>query len=266
LQPAYTNTTRPFYKQLPNITTISYIASTGQGNYHALQASVEHRLQHGLTYLANYTWAHGLNDTPDYGGAEGWGIIPSQIHTLDYGNSDVDIADQVNLAVVYALPFGSSLRGVKGAIARGWQTNLLFAWQTGFPVTVVNSANRTGTTTSTGSDRPNQSASATVSKPDLAHWFNTSVFSPQPLGTLGSERRNQIYGPSARHADVSAFKSLSIRERATLQFRAELFNITNTASFSTVNAQLGTSSFGTVSGLVPNYLPRTAQFALKLEF
>jgi len=45
-----------------------------------------------------------------------------------------------------------------------------------------------------------------------------------------------------------------------------LFNITNSASFSTVNAQLGTSAFGTVSGLVPNYLPRTAQFALKLEF
>ena len=266
LQAAYTNATRPYYKQLPNITTISYIASTGQGNYHALQLSVEHRLQHGLAYLANYTWAHGLNDTPDYGGAEGWGIVPSQIHTLDYGNSDVDLTNQVNLAIVYALPFGSRLRGVEGAIARGWSANLLFAAQSGFPVTVVNSANRTGTTTSTGSDRPNQSGSAGVPKQSLAHWFNTSVFTPQPLGTLGSERRNGIYGPGARHADVSAFKSFNIRERANLQFRAELFNITNSASFSTVNAQLGTSAFGTVSGLVPNYLPRTAQFALKLEF
>jgi hypothetical protein len=53
-----------------------------------------------------------------------------------------------------------------------------------------------------------------------------------------------------------------------LEFRAELFNVTNTASFasSAVGAQPGTSCFGKVSGLTNNYVPRMAQFALRLEF
>jgi hypothetical protein len=268
VEPAYTNTTRPFYGTLPNITTISYVASTGQGIYNALQVGVERRLQRGLTYTANYTWAHGLNDTPDYGGAEGWAVVPAQIHTLDYGNSDVDLADQFNTAIDYALPFGSALKGLAGGIAHGWQTNILWSWQTGFPVTVVNAANRTGTTTSTGADRPNQVASIQTSGQSISNWFNKAAFSPQTLGTLGSERRNQIYGPHARHLDFSLFKTFPLFERAELEFRAELFNLTNTASFasSSVGAQLGTSTFGTVTGLTTNYVPRTAQFALKLQF
>jgi hypothetical protein len=268
VQAAYTNTTRPFYSALPNITTISYQASTGQGIYNAFQLGVERRMQRGLTYTANYTWAHGLNDTPDYGGAEGWGVVPARIHTLDYGNSDVDIADQFNTAIDYVFPFGSTLKGFSGALAHGWQTNVIWAWQTGFPVTVVNSTNRTGTTTSTGADRPNQIASTSVSNQSITNWFNKAAFSAQAMGTLGTERRNQIYGPHARHLDISVFKRFPIYERAELEFRAEIFNVTNTASFASsgIGAQLGTASFGSVSGLTNNYVPRMAQFALKVEF
>jgi hypothetical protein len=268
LEAAYTNTTRPYYSTLPNITTISYQASTGQGMYNAFQLAAERRMEHGLTYSANYTWAHGLNDTPDYGGAEGWAVVPALIHTQDYGNSDVDLEDQFNTAIDYVLPFGSTLKGIPGAVAKGWQTNVIWSWQTGFPVTVVNAANRTGTTTSTGADRPNQVASIQASGQSISNWFNKAAFAPQTLGTLGTERRNQIYGPHARHLDVSLFKTFPIYERADLEFRAELFNLTNTASFasSSIGAQLGTSTFGTVTGLTNNYVPRTAQFALKLEF
>ena len=260
------NTVRPYYSVLPGVTAISYLASTGRGVYNAFQTSLEHRTQHGLTYTANYTWAHGLNDSPDYGGAEGWGVIPSQIHDLDYGASDVDIRHQMSTSINYALPFGTTLKGVEGAALRGWQANVIWAWQTGFPVTVINSANRTGTNLSAGTDRPNQTGSARVSNPTISNWFNTAVFTPQTKGTLGSERRNTIYGPHARHLDLSLFKRFPVHERADLEFRAELFNVTNTASFTGVNAQLGTSSFGTVSGLTNNYVPRSAQFALKLEF
>jgi hypothetical protein len=207
-----------------------------------------------------------LNDTPDYGGAEGWGITPAQIHRLDWGNSDVDIRHQAAGTVNYQLPWGASLTGVKGVLARGWQTNAIFVWQTGQPFTVVNSKNRTGTTLSTGSDRPNQIGSGHVSDPSISKWFNTADFATQTLGTLGSERRNSLYGPHSRHVDLSVFKKFMLSERISLEFRAELFNVTNTASFTGVNAQLGTSNFGTVSGLTNGYVPRSAQFAVKFQF
>jgi Carboxypeptidase regulatory-like domain/TonB dependent receptor len=260
------NTLRPYYSVLPGISTISYIASTGAGSYNALQTSVERRARHGLTYIANYTWAHGLNDTPDYGGAEGWGVIPSRIHELDYGNSDVDVADQFAATVNYELPFGTSATGLKGVALKGWQANALAAWQTGQPFTVVNSSNRTGTTLSTSSDRPNQLGPARLSNRSVTKWFDTSKFAAQPLGRLGNEARNSLYGPPSRHLDVSLFKTFPIHERATLEFRAELFNVTNTASFTGVNANLGASNFGTVSNLTNNYVPRSAQFALKVQF
>ena len=260
------NTLRPYYSVLPGVTTISYIASTGRGSYNALQTSMERRTRNGLTYTVNYAWAHGLNDTPDYGGAEGWGVIPSRIHELDYGSSDVDVANQIAGTINYALPFGAALTGFRGAVLRGWQTNALAAWQTGQPFTIVNSANRTGTTLSTGSDRPNQIGTGRVAHPTIAKWFNTAAFVAQRPGTLGNESRNPLYGPHAGHVDFSLFKQFPIHERATLEFRAELFNVTNTASFTGVNSQLGTSNFGTVSSLTNSYVPRSAQFALKLEF
>jgi hypothetical protein len=50
------------------------------------------------------------------------------------------------------------------------------------------------------------------------------------------------------------------------EFRAEGFNITNTANFSTPNATLQTGTFGTITALSPAYTPRLFQFALKLSF
>lgn len=89
----------------------------------------------------------------------------------------------------------------------------------------------------------------------------------QTPGTVGSERRDQLFGPHYRHVDLSAVKTFPIGDRFNLQFRAESFNLTNTANFAVPNASLnGGPQFGQITATSTAYTPREFQFALKLTF
>jgi hypothetical protein len=85
---------------------------------------------------------------------------------------------------------------------------------------------------------------------------------PQTIGNLG---RNTVRGPDAVNVDFSAFKEFQPRERMTLQFRAEMFNILNHPNLGMPNNVFNTSAFGVI-GSTGNYLARNIQFALKLLF
>jgi hypothetical protein len=119
---------------------------------------------------------------------------------------------------------------------------------------------------SSGADRPNQLLGATLSKPGVNRFFNTEAFAAQTPGTLGDERSNQLYGPHNRRIDASLFKGFALNREATLQFRTEVFNVTNTATFSAPSNYLGGANFGQLTDLTSGYTPREIQFALRLQF
>jgi hypothetical protein len=56
---------------------------------------------------------------------------------------------------------------------------------------------------------------------------NGSVFVPPAQGTLGSEQAGAIYGKPYRNWDFSVTKNWKFRERYSVQFRAEFFNVLN---------------------------------------
>ena len=60
-------------------------------------------------------------------------------------------------------------------------------------------------------------------------------------------------------------KNFAIRERIRLQFRAEVYNVTNIANFVNPNSAFGSPAFGTISS-TGNSIPRQMQFAAKLIF
>jgi hypothetical protein len=263
------NALRPYYAQLPNVTSMPIIESNGQGNYNALQISFNRRTKAGLTIVTSYTYARNLDDAlaTSVNGNDGYAVIPSKIATVDYGNSDLDQRHRVNASVNYLLPWGNNLMGIKGALAKGWQINGIGVWGEGLPFTPVNATNAAGNNPgSSGSDRPNQLGPARISNPTIAKFFDTSKFATQSSGTLGTERRNPLYGPDYRHIDISLFKNFPISERLNAQFRAESFNVLNMANFGNPNLQVGTTSFGTITAMSNNYTPRLVQFALKLSF
>jgi hypothetical protein len=293
------NAPRPLYATLPNVSQIKWLASGGISNYSALQASFQRRFAKGLAFDANYTWGHAISDVVGFSqeGYQGWGDSDTtQVRKIEYGNAENDIRSRFAISIDYQLPF-NNFQGPEKFVLGGWEVNSIVAWQTGKPFSITNAGSPNDLANpqygTAGPDRPNQISdpfSTTAScAADSAYgytpqshikgggghyWFNPCAFAPQTEGTIGSTARNSIYGPHFRHIDFSLFKDFPITEAFKLQFRAEAYNITNTPNFffnNSVNdsgsgALLGKSNFGQLNESDPNNVPRTLQFALKLQF
>jgi outer membrane receptor protein involved in Fe transport len=254
---------RPYHHLVPNLTAMDYVDTEGASSYHAMQASVAHNIRHGLTAHVNYTFAHGL----DNDSGQGFGTVPSLSSTIDYGNSSYDLRQRAVATVFYDLPFGRNETGARRLALRGWQTNIAAVWSTGLPYTVLNANDVSNTNPgASAADRPNQVGPPRVTHPTVTKYFNVNAFVAQRPGTLGNERSNQLYGPPTRHLDASLFKNFGLGKEKILQFRTEVFNITNTASFASPAAILGGANFGRLTQLTAGYTPREVQLALRLEF
>lgn len=301
------NTLRPYYKVQPGVLSIGQYTSGGSSNYNALQVQLTRRTTAGLTIGANYTYAHAMDNVLGFSNEvnDGYGALPSQLSTVEYGNSDLDIRQRGVVTGDYVLPFGKNLTGIAGAVAKGWQANTLLVWETGSPFTVRESNGVSATTNAQTTGRPNQIGKGTVSNPTINRFFNVNDFAPQLSGTLGNEERNPLHGPHYRHVDFSVFKAFPVYRESTLEFRAECFNITNVTNFANPNdtftatptsstpvthlvastdaagntiqtpttenflSDTYTSSAngaGSITGTGANYNPRQIQFALKYQF
>jgi hypothetical protein len=281
---------RPLNSLLPNLSGVSYINSGGVSNYSALQASLQRRFTKGLAFDANYTWGKALSDITGFsqqGSNQGWSNAdPTRIRQIEYGIAENDIQNRFALSLNYELPFGKNFSGIRKAAFSGWQANTITVWQSGKPFTITSTgsgadnpiesdglkhgySNRATPQNSGGNDRPNQLGDARGNRSN-AQFFNTAVFAPQPLGTIGTAQRNSLFGPNFRHVDLSLFKTFPVTERLNVQFRAESYNISNTPNFyignGTSTSQFGSATFGQVSQTDPNYTPRLYQFALKAQF
>jgi Carboxypeptidase regulatory-like domain/TonB dependent receptor len=273
--------------QLPNVVDISNNPASASSSYNAFQATFRREFTNGLSINANYTWAHGLDNTFDSGTAlpSTYGLIPSRTSTYDYGNSDLDIRHRVAVLGSYVMPFAKSASGFKRFAIKGWQINTVTTWQTGLPFTVTDAVTQTANSSGlalahinlpgVGVDRPNVIGDVGGGG-SLGQFFNIKAFVPQAIGTPGNERKNQYYGPHLRHADLSLVKNFDLPREANLQFRVECFNISNTPNFSNPSAQINqlgpdglpTSSglFGAITSVNPNISPREFQFGLKLSY
>ncbi len=278
---------QPFYGALPITSSVQLLTSTGSSSYNALNVVFTRRYSKGWTVGANYTWAHALANVGGPGGACGTcAILPNNLR-YDWGNSDYDVKNRMAITINYELPFGKSFTGVAKQVVAGWQMNAIYAYASGLPFTVSDSKQLMGIAGVT--DRPNMVGTSYLSKapgilPNGTHylpWVNPADFVAQTSGTPGNEERNQFFGPNTDHMDFSLFKDFPIAESKTLQFRAEVFNLSNTPNYAQPGAGIsgyasnpitaGTAAtnagnFGYVTATSPLYTPREIQFALKLLF
>jgi hypothetical protein len=250
-------------------------------SYNGLQLDFSRRLSRGLEIRANYTWSKSLDMNSGLTGAQSQNqsqmTMDRNNPRRDWGPSALNAASQGSISARYELPFGHGqhwLTGASGATAKlagGWQLNGITTLLSGFPFTPVIGSNRSGDGDTRNPDRPsmNPAFSGPIVLGQPGQWFNPNAFVLPAAGTYGNLGRGVFRGPSLANLDISLIKDTRVTERASLQFRAEFFNILNHANFATPNTTVFSSgAINASAGLITTLAttPRQIQFGLKMIF
>jgi hypothetical protein len=260
----------------PRFTTVSlYRNNVGNTNYNSLQAKLEQRLARGLAYLVSYTRSRLIDDAGSVfdasiqtGPVANFPVADSFNRALERDVSTGDIPNVFVTSFTYELPVGKGrFFGAKGLADRllgGWSVSGLVQMQSGmpFPVTQVTNFNAFA---GFGMQRPNRLRDPRLpsAQQTPARWFDTSAFNVAPQFTIGNSSRNPVRGPGYRTANVAFIKRTYIDEVRNVEFRAEVFNLTNTPPLNNPNGVLGNPAFGTITSAGD---PRVIQFGLKFLF
>ena len=249
-----------------NFASMRVIMNDEVASYNGFSATVRQRMNHGLTFLASYTWSHALDVSTDSNGG-GAPMNPYNWRS-DYGNSNWDVRHRFSGSFTYDLPFfKSSPSAMVRNTLGGWQTNGIVTLQTGMPfnVTIAGDVANTGV----GNQRPNLvgTLSSNCGADHLSTCIDASAFAQPAAYTYGNAGRNLLFGPGSANVDFSLFKAFQIHERLRTQFRAEFFNFFNTPSFNNPSTTLNfnnTASLGNITST--KHDNRQIQLGLKLLF
>jgi hypothetical protein len=260
----------------------TFIARAGETNYNSLQVDAQHRFSHGFSLLANFTWSKCLGDTRDLldngVGSYRAPYVPGMGIGADYGLCDINARRILHASGIYQLPFGKNqayLHSGAGAwLAGGWSFNGILTATDGQPLTIPCSI-----TTAAGlgcNALKVAGENPYAGNHNAANFLNPSAFAnpaaatatSAPLTSLGG-KPTQVSGPPYRRLNLSLFRQFPAPAETHFEFRAEVFNVTNTPNF----AQPGTlnfttpNTFASISATRDNPDdPREIQLSLKYYF
>ena len=254
--------------------SISGWSPLGISNYNALQLTAEKRLSSGLYFLAAYTYSRSLDDGA--GGNSSSSESRANLQdprniSANYGLSDFNYSHRFTDSTIYQLPVGHGRKflandgAVADALLGGWELNGILTLETGAPfsLTMATSVANTGTFT-----RPNRLCNGNLpsSQRTLKEWYNTSCFVSPPVYQFGNAGRNILIGPGFETLDFSLHKDFHIRERLGMDFRVESFNLLNHPNFGIPGTSIGSTTAGTISGIIPGGNSRETQFAARFHW
>jgi hypothetical protein len=239
-------------------------------NYNALQTKFERRFSGGLGFTASYTWSKSLTTInwiadPRY---------PQQQPT------DSDLRHNFVFSPIWEIPVGKGRHflnrgGVSNQVLGGWRLTTILGVRSGYPFTPtlsgVNLLNMTKLVASI--NLPDAVCSGKIDNPTATNWYNKNCFTmPVEPTTPGAQLRdgnlgiNTLRGPGGFTMDSGLSKTFPFTERVRLDFRFEAFNILNHPVLGLPNTAIvpGNNTPANITYVLS--LPRTLQFALKLNF
>ncbi len=281
----------PFAMFNDQYSALSIWRSIGGASYHAMQWTARKRFSGGSQFDINYT----LSKSIDWGSGverdEEWNltgfIINAWMPRQNISVSDWDMRHQFNMNGILQLPFGRNRRWASGigkgldAVIGGWQLAGIWRWTSALPGYIYNGRAWPTSWNLSGYGTPNGPLKTGMGSfkdaPAISGNPGPNIFAdPQKAMdsydfTLPGESgiRNTLRGDGFFALDGSLSKRfiMPYRESHSLQFRWEVFNLTNTVRFdpgSISNFLTISGSFGKYSDVLTN--PRVMQFGLRYEF
>jgi len=223
---------------------------------------------------ANYTWSHCISDIYNGNASSTGNAIPGNRRQWRSNCIGVDERQQFVLNVVATTPKFSN-RALR-LVASDWQVAPILQIRSAQEFSVFTGTDQALSTV--GSQPPNLvNLNPYPSTQTTTNWINGSAFTPAALGTYGNLGYNNLKGPGIVQLNMALSRTFAIRERMTIQLRAEAFNLPNH-----LNAAIGTgagtgitlnaSNFGHITqdisgnnGLLPGDY-RVIQMAMKFVF
>jgi hypothetical protein len=263
----------------------SYFGDAGTTNYNALQIKLQQNMNHGLQFIAHYTWSHALNYYHDDASGSYFAANPR----VEYGPDQNNRGQVFVFNAVYQLPFGKgkmfggNAGRAENLIIGGWQVTSTLNYSSGLPFTP--SYANCGQDEDVGVCRP--------SKGNLAQWSmgggslnpithsvqfytpiatmatpctNYGAWSRPCGGTLGDTGPSFLTGPRSFTTDASIMKDFGLTERFNLQFRMDAFNLFNHPVLAQPGTCIDCAGSGLITNTDSNVTMRALQFALRLSF
>lgn len=254
----------------PYITPTFYDQSIGQSKYNSFQFRLQQATSKGLSYLISYTRSKSM-DVGCSGsfGSEGCEITNPYNLNLDRSVSGFDVPNDFSASFVYQIPVGHGRSFSTGNktldyVLGNWDFSGVLNIYSGVPFDVTTS---NGDISNTGN--VTERANLVLANPypanqTPAEWINPAAFAAPASYTFGNLGRNTLRTDATKNLDFSIIRRFPFKERYTVEFRADSFNLTNTPIFSQPQSTLGNSNFGVITSTRND--PRELQFALKLLF
>ncbi len=248
----------------PRFTNVALFRdNVADSEYEAFQAKLEKRFSRGLTFTFAYTFSKLIDDASTYFSQTIFtgptlttiGAADAFNRKLERDVSSGDIPQVFSAGWVYQIPRLWKISG--------WEIGGLVRIQAGDAVPVTQATN-TLSAFGYAVQRPNRIANPNnFATRSAAEWFDKSAFTAAGQFSIGTSSRNPLRGPGLQDADLMIGKTFRVSERMNVEFRAEVFNISNTPPLNDPNGSFGSAAFGTITSAGN---PRDFEFAAKLHF
>jgi hypothetical protein len=272
------NNGRALFPAFGRIANINMLMPFNTSDYNSLQTQVTHRLANDFLLGLTHTWSKSMNYADDSDSGLTWNWVP--MWQRNRAVAGFDRTQNLQIYGVYDLPFGNGKRwansGPASWLAGGWQLNGVFSATSGLPFTVLTagtSVNAPGNTQTADQVLPDVKILGKIGRGES--YFDPNAFAPVTDVRFGNVGRSNLRGPGLVNLDASLFRDFQLTERFKLQFRTEVFNVTNTPAFNLPGATVSsaTRSGGVITNLngyteVTSALAteRQFRFALKIMF
>ncbi len=264
-----------------DFSTVAMLRNIASSRYDAGQASVSRRFGSGVGFSVSYWLSRSMDhlSAMNLSGAAakplaGENDLAQNPFDLEaeWGPSLFDARHRMVASVSWQPQVADRAPVAVRTLFNKWQLNAIATHNSGTPFTVSDSANvalQANSPPISGfpASRPDLVGDPNAGPHTVNEWLSRSAFERLNIqteaGQFGNAGRNIARGPAYTNVDVSMVRDFTLRGETRLQFRAEVFNVTNHVNLGLPVADLNSANFGRIFSAGP---PRLVQFALKLMF